>query len=458
MSNIVRIKRRITGNAGAPVGLKNAELAANEVDGIIYYGKGDDGSGNATSVIAVAGEGGFVTLGTEQTISGAKTFSEDVVADITGNSGTSTKLETSRTLSISGDATASASFDGSANAELSMTLANSGVSAGTYTKITVDSKGRATVGATAKISELDAPAVDVSFNNKKITSLAEPVSDSDAATKGYVDNVAQGLDPKQSVKSSTVGNLASLSGEMTVDGIALVAGDRVLVKDQNDEAENGIYVVASGSWSRASDSDAWAELVSAYVFVEQGAINADNGYLCTIDQGGTLGVDDVTFVQFSGAGQITAGAGMTKTGNQLDVNTASSARIVVNADNIDLAATGVTASTYKSVTVDSYGRVTSGTNPTTLAGYGIVDGQPLDATLTNLATLTTSADKMIYAIGSDSFDTCTLTSYGRSLLDDADAATARVTLGLGTMAVQNAGSVAITGGTIDNVVIDGGTF
>jgi hypothetical protein len=114
-------------------------------------------------------------------------------------------------------------------------------------------------------------------------------------------------------------------------------------------------------------------LVHAYTFVESGTVNANNGFVCTVAAGGTLGSTSVTWVQFSGAGQITAGAGLTKTGNTLDVGTASSSRIVVNSDNIDLATTAVTAGTYQSMTVDAYGRVTAGTNPTTLAGYGITD-------------------------------------------------------------------------------------
>ncbi len=86
--------------------------------------------------------------------------------------------------------------------------------------------------------------------------------------------------------------------------------------------------------------------------------------------------------------------------------------------------------TYKSVTVDTYGRVTAGTNPTTLAGYGISDAQPLDATLTALAGVATLADKLIYATASDTFTTTDLSSFGRSLIDDADASTARATLQL----------------------------
>jgi hypothetical protein len=113
--------------------------------------------------------------------------------------------------------------------------------------------------------------------------------------------------------------------------------------------------------------------VGAFTFVEEGTVNDNSGWVCTSPAGGTLGVTAVTWEQFSGAGQITAGAGLFKSGNTLNVGTASSARIVVGTDDIDLATTGVTASTYKSVTVDVYGRVTAGTNPTTLAGFGITD-------------------------------------------------------------------------------------
>ena len=110
------------------------------------------------------------------------------------------------------------------------------------------------------------------------------------------------------------------------------------------------------------------------------------------------------------------------------------------------------------MTVDTYGRVTGASNPNTLAGYGISDAQPLDATLTAFAGLSTVADRLPYATGVDTFALAAFSAFGRSLVDDADAASARTTLGLGTLATQAASSVAITGGTIDGVTLDGGTF
>lgn len=205
-----------------------------------------------------------------------------------------------------------------------------------------------------------------------ITGLAAPTTDTDAANKAYVDQVAQGLDAKASCRVATTASI-TLSGTQTIDGVAVIAGDRVLVKDQGSPAENGIYVAASGGWSRAADANAWDELVKAFVFVEEGTAGANNGFVCTVAAGGSLGSTAVTWVQFSGAGQITAGNGMTKTGNTLNVGTAAASRIVVNADDIDLAASGITPGTYRSLTIDAYGRATAGTNPTTLAGYGITD-------------------------------------------------------------------------------------
>ena len=243
----------------------------------------------------------------------------------------------------------------------------------------------------------------IAMGTSKVTGLGDPTAAQDAATKNYVDNTAQGLDAKASCVVATTASI-TLSGTQTIDGVAVIAGDRVLVKDQSTSANNGIYVVAASTWARSTDADTWVELTSAFTFVESGTANADSGWVCTIDAGGTLGSTAVTWVQFSGAGQITAGAGLTKTGNTLDVGTASSSRIVVNSDNIDLATTGVGASTYTSVTVDTYGRVTAGTNPTTLAGYGITNAYTkteVDTTVSGLLAKTGGTMSGAIAMGAN---------------------------------------------------------
>lgn len=265
------------------------------------------------------------------------------------------------------------------------TLTNKTISGGTVTGAAVTglSAPSASSDATTKayVDAADALKLNLSggtmsgaiaMGTNKITGLGTPTADADAATKAYVDGVAQGLDIKASVLVATTANI-TLSGTQTIDGVSVSAGQRVLVKDQTSQPENGIYLAAAGSWTRTTDMDAWTEFPGAFVFVESGTINDNTGWVCTVAAGGTLGSTNVTFEQFSGAGQVVAGTGMSKTGNTLNVNTASASRIVVGADEIDLAVTGVTAATYRSVTVDQWGRVTAGTNPTTISGYGITD-------------------------------------------------------------------------------------
>lgn len=290
---------------------------------------------------------------------------------------TNTYLTGNQSITVSGDAS------GSGTTSIALTLANAGT-AGTYTKVTTDAKGRVTSGTTlaatdiptltaAKISDFDtqvrtsrldqmaAPTADVAFNSRKITGLADPTAAQDAATKAYVDGVAQGLDAKASVKAATTANI-TLSGTQTIDGIALIAGDRVLVKNQSTANQDGIYVVAAGAWTRAADADTWNELISAFTFVEQGSVNADTGWVSVVNAGGTLGVTDVDFVQFSAAGAYTAGAGLTATGNTFDV-VGTANRILVNADSIDI------ASTYVGQTsITTLGTVATGTWNATAIG------------------------------------------------------------------------------------------
>lgn len=137
-----------------------------------------------------------------------------------------------------------------------------------------------------------------SFNNKKITSLADPTLSQDAATKNYVDALIKGLKFKQSVRVASTANINLGAGVTTVDGVTIVDGDRVLVKNQTTQSENGIYIRSSGVLARDTDADSWNELVSAFVFVEEGATQLDTSWVCDIDQGGTLGSTNIRFIQF----------------------------------------------------------------------------------------------------------------------------------------------------------------
>ena len=198
--------------------------------------------------------------------------------------------------------------------------------------------------------------------------------DDSLVNKSYVDAVANGLDVKASVKVATTANLAatynngngtltaSSNGAIAVDGVTLSANDRVLVKDQTTQTQNGFYkVTATGSGgaafvlTRTPDADAASELTGgAFTFVEEGTANADNGYVLTTNGTPTLGTTNITFEQFSGAGQISAGAGLTKTGNTIDV--------VGTADKITVSANALTiASTYVGQSsITTLGTITTG--------------------------------------------------------------------------------------------------
>jgi hypothetical protein len=183
----------------------------------------------------------------------------------------------------------------------------------------------------------------IAMGTNKITGLGTPTADTDAATKAYVDSAAQGIDWKASVRAATTAavTLASdLEAGDVIDGVTLVAGNRILVKNQATGSENGLYVVqASGAPTRSTDADANAEVTSNFaVFVEEGTAQADSGWVLTNNGTVTVGTTALTFTQFTGLGQITAGAGLTKNGNTLDaVGTAD--RITVNADSIDISST-----------------------------------------------------------------------------------------------------------------------
>ena len=218
-----------------------------------------------------------------------------------------------------------------------------------------------------RLDQMTAPTASVSFNSQKITSLADPENPQDAATKAYVDAARSGLDVKASVRAATTAPLtiaSDLENGDVLDGVTLATGNRVLVKNQSTASENGIYVVqATGAAVRADDADTNAEVTSGmFTFVEEGTVNADSGWVLTTNNPITLGSTGLVFAQFSGAGQITAGAGLTKTGNTIDV-VGTSDRITVNADSVDIAATYVGQNT-----ITTLGTITTGTwDATTVA-------------------------------------------------------------------------------------------
>ena len=192
--------------------------------------------------------------------------------------------------------------------------------------------------------------------------VATPTQAAHIATKGYVDSARQGLDVKQSVRVASTANVAILTGLEAgdlIDGVTLVAGDRVLLKNQTTTSENGIYVaVASGAASRSSDANGTAdtgELKSGtFAFVEEGTVNADSGFVVSSNGPITVGTDAMNWVQFSGAGAITAGDGLTQTGTTINA-VGTTDRISVSANAIDIASTYAGQST-----ITTLGTITTG--------------------------------------------------------------------------------------------------
>jgi hypothetical protein len=234
-------------------------------------------------------------------------------------------------------------------------------------------------------------AADLDFANFKGINVATPVGAGDIANKAYVDAVKQALDIKDSVDVATngaetytiVGGAVTVINGTQIDGVSLTVGSRILVKNapaasgagagantaNTTQPANGIYVVTNATTNltveRSSDADTSSEVTAGlFVFSARGTNSADNGYVLTTDDSIVLNTTGLTFTQFSGAGQIVAGDGLVKTGNTINaVGTAG--RIVVGADNIDLATVtplGTASSAIRKIDFDAYGRISGAVN------------------------------------------------------------------------------------------------
>lgn len=215
-----------------------------------------------------------------------------------------------------------------------------------------------TIGA---ITPFTGAFTDISTITGTISTV--PTIDTNIANKAYVDSVAQGLSFKAPATVASVANIPTLSGLLTIDGVTLVAGNRVLVKNQATQADNGIYVAAAGAWPRAADANTWDEIVSAYLFVEDGDVWGGSSWVDTNQRGGTLGTTPIVFVQFSNNATYTAGTGLTLTGYQFSLTN-----------------TAVTPASYGSATqvgtftVNAQGQLTLAGNTTITPAVGSITG------------------------------------------------------------------------------------
>lgn len=460
-----------------------------------------------TNKFTVAATTGNTTVGGTLSVTGATTLSSTLGvtsnATIGGTLGVTGATTLSSTLGVTGAVTLSSTLGVTGNTTIDGTLGvanNFAVNTNKFSVIassgnttvagTLDVSGATTISNNASVTgTLGVTGVAtfgsvIDMTGHKVTNLAEPTADSDAATKYYVDAARSGLDVKNSVKAATTANI-TLSNTQTIDGIALSVGDRILVKNQTNPVENGIYVVASGSWTRSADADQPAELnPGTFVFVEQGTVNSDTGFVVTSDGALTIGTDAIQWTLFSTSGTLIAGNGLSKNGYTLEVNVANG--IEISGDNVQLASTvagaGLTynagvldvvgtadritvnansidiASTYAGQTsIVTLGTITTGTwqgtviddayisNTLTITG-GSIDNTPIGATTRSTGAFTTLA-----ANGATSL-TSTLAVSGATTLSSTLGVTGNVTL-----AANLTGAGAGTS-TLDGFNIDGGTY
>lgn len=251
---------------------------------------------------------------------------------------------------------------------------NAGFSAamkdGSAATATLRSLGTGAAQAMAGNTRLDtiaAPTGPVSLNSQRLVSLATPTADTDAATKVYVDLARQGIRQKDAVRVATTGPI-TLTGTQTIDTVALNVGDRVLVKD-GTAAQMGLWVVAAGAWTRATDADTAAELADGTTtFVQEGGANANFSY-AQINTLTTLGTDPQTWVQQGAATNYNAGAGLTQTGQTFDV-VGTANRILANADNIDISPNYAGQTSIVTVGTLTNGSLGAGFTPVALAQGG----------------------------------------------------------------------------------------
>jgi hypothetical protein len=307
----------------------SGDLAGTAVSPQIAAGVITDADVNSANKDGSAGVASMRTLGTGATQAAAGNDSRFTDSRApTGAAGGDLTGSTYPSPVIANGAVTSAKIADGTITDTDVAAANKDGAVGVASMRTIGTGAQQAMAGSTRLDTIAAPTTPVGLNNQRISSLADPTAAQDAATRNYVDNVATGLDAKASVHAATTANIANLAGGApnTLDGVTLAANDRVLVKDQTTQSANGIYTVttlgtgSNGTWARASDMDTWAEVPAAFTWVEQGTANGDSGWVCTADTGGTLGTTNITWTQFTGTYQITAGAGVTKTGNSLSAN------------------------------------------------------------------------------------------------------------------------------------------
>ena len=372
-----------TNNGTNLVGLKAPNSLANT---IVFTLPGGDGSAGQFLKTDGSGNLGFATVNQFIDLAGdgSTTDTYNTAETLTfAGSGGLVQTVTDNTVTVTATALTNSNLSGSAGIT-NANLANPTLTLGSST-LTLGATTQDIAGLTSLVIDditINGQTMSTTASNKNINlsphgtgTVIVPSGYEDRsgfttnslANKAYVDQVAQGLDAKPSTRVATTANLAasysngtagvgatltaSSNGALSIDGVSPTTNDRILVKDQSTAAQNGIYIVTTvgdGSnpfvLTRATPEDQPAELSGgSFVFVEEGTANGDNGYVFTHTGAPTFGTTALDVTQFSGAGQITAGAALTKSGNQMDVAVDNSS-VEVNADALRVKALGITNS------------------------------------------------------------------------------------------------------------------
>jgi hypothetical protein len=223
----------------------------------------------------------------------------------------------------------------------------------------------------ARLDQTETVAAVWNFGTNLPTVSADPTTANQVCRKSYVDALVNGLSWKDNVRAGSTANL-TLSGEQTIDGVACVAGDRVLAKNQTTGSENGIYVVSASGWSRAADLATGADGASVAVRIDEGTTLADTLWFCTSDTSAdTVGTDSLTFGQLSGA-TYTAGDGLALSGSELSVNVGQG--IEISGDALTVTLDGSTLSKGASGFKVASAGVTEVELHTSVAGNGLSGG------------------------------------------------------------------------------------
>ena len=446
-------------------------LKANVVQTITTDSGGMTITGNAVSLLG--GEGINVThTGTTMTVEGedasasnkgiasfAATYFTVTSGDVAINDATTTtkgiaSFDTNNFTVTTGAVSAKSITLGTTVLDLGSTdLTLAGLQQLDVDNIRIDGNEISSTDANGNISLNPNGTGTIDVNSARITSLGTPTQGTDAATKDYVDAARSGLDVKQSVRAATTGPV-TLSNTQTIDGVALVVGDRVLVKDQATASDNGVYVVANGAWTRATDFDEPFEVTAGvFFFIEEGTVNADNGFVITSNDPLVVGTDPLTFTQFSGAGQITAGDALSKTGNRLDVVVSATGGIEISGDALQLKS-GVAGNglSYANGVIDVGGttdRITINADSVDIASTYV--GQTSITTLGTVGTGTWQGTTVAAGYGGTGFNTY---ATGDLLYGNIGGTLSKLTMGAAGkfLQVNTAGDALVYGD------FDGGTF